>query len=575
MGVALTLPSLRAGFFADDLVHLGTFAGLLPAAFSGTPFQLFRFSVGDVAKNTALMRAGLLPWWTDPHLKLAFFRPLTALIHALDYRLWGMRPLGYHVTNLILWAAVLFTAGELIRRLAPTPRAATLAFLVYAFADARALVVTWIANRNALIATALAFATVIAWDSYRRGSGRLRAVLACSLFVLALLSGESAIGGLALLAGYEVFAVYPSLSSLGSRAKGLAPFVAIALLYVVAYKIGGFGASGSGMYVDPTGDPLGWMLVATQRYPALLAALIWGWPIDVWINGGVQRDVILIGSLVLAPVTVAVFWGTVRRHRSIAAICLGAGLALVPLTATFPSSRLLLLPGIGGALLVGTYLDEAWPAKSGERPRTVFAAVLALRHVVIAPITLLVTVGFISNAFQATRQEILDSPWPRDLADRDLLLVDAPHWASAFFLSAYLGMEARPYPHSAHVLNLSPFPATLTRVSPVALELRLKCGEMLTTEFERLMRGSRLRKGYEADAGLFRAVVLEMGVQGPTAVRFDFLKGLGPRSSLARWSGERYEIFDVPPLGWSVDLPAISQGFGRLRTAAPVCSRNR
>jgi hypothetical protein len=58
--------------------------------------------------------------WANPHIRsfnIAFFKwafldfyvanwhPLTWISHALDYALWGLNPLGHHLTNNILHAA--------------------------------------------------------------------------------------------------------------------------------------------------------------------------------------------------------------------------------------------------------------------------------------------------------------------------------------------------------------------------------------------------------------------------------------------------------------------------------------
>src|SRR5262245_22632556 len=51
--------------------------------------DLFTFTRGDPEGNLRLMDVGLmLPWWTDPHLKISFFRPLSSLTHFVDERLW-------------------------------------------------------------------------------------------------------------------------------------------------------------------------------------------------------------------------------------------------------------------------------------------------------------------------------------------------------------------------------------------------------------------------------------------------------------------------------------------------------
>lgn len=151
------------------------------------------------------------------------------------------------------------------------------------------------------------------------------------------------------------------------------------------------------------------------------------------------------------------------------------------------------------------------------------------------------------------------------------MLLNTPHWSSATYLIPCLGHAGRPYPQSAHLLNLSPYPARLVRTGPATLELRLRCGELLTTEFERLERKTPIPAGTAVDAGVFRATVLEAGIVGPKAVRFDFSEDLDRAPMLVQWDTSHYKPLVIPPVGAAVELPALSQGIGRLRSPAPSC----
>ncbi len=571
LGLIAALPALKAGFFADDFAHIMIVSGRLSSIMPITPIDMFRFSSGDPVWLQKMIGEGVFPWWTDPHFKGAFFRPLSAVTHILDYRHWGMNPVGYHATNILLWLLVLVAAVALIRRIAPTPRAAILSFFIFALADARALVIIWIANRNALVATALAFAALVAWDSHRREPGRLYGIISYILFGLSLLGGEAALGGVALLFAYEVLRLPDGRPTNAKRLKALVPFMAIITTYLLWYKLAGYGASGSGMYIDPASHPLAWIRVAAVRLPVLLAGLLWGWPIDLWMNGGATQTTLIAGALVLLPLSIGVFATTVRKHRSIAAIALGGVLSLLPVASTFPSARLLLLPGLAGALVLGTYLDDAWPLRSAGLLRAAFAAIVGLRHVILAPFLLLISMFALGDAFKQISLDILNSPWPENVATRDIVLVNAPTWVSATYLQSYLAAAGRPYPRRTYILNLSPYPATLSRNGPTTLELRFRCGEMLTSEFEKVERGSPIPVGTVIDAGIFHATVLESGTTGPTAVRFDFRQSFDTGPLFVRWIESRYEPVDVPALGSALELPALAQGVGRLRAPAPVC----
>jgi hypothetical protein len=56
-------------------------------------WELFSFTTGEPALNRALMEQGMmLPWWSDTELKIAFYRPLSALLHRAEFALWPDSP---------------------------------------------------------------------------------------------------------------------------------------------------------------------------------------------------------------------------------------------------------------------------------------------------------------------------------------------------------------------------------------------------------------------------------------------------------------------------------------------------
>jgi len=55
------------------------------------------------------------------------------------------------------------------------------------------------------------------------------------------------------------------------------------MAWVVAYKLGGYGAYGGAFYIDPAREPLPFALAVLKRMPALLAAQLAFPPADLWI----------------------------------------------------------------------------------------------------------------------------------------------------------------------------------------------------------------------------------------------------------------------------------------------------
>ena len=154
VALLLAAPSLTVGLAADDWLQLLVARGLHP--FAGLPqsrLDLFSFAGHDPATIQPLVDAGMFPWWTDPAVKLAFWRPLASFTHLVDWTLWPGAPWAMHLHSLAWFGLALAAAAALYRRLIGGWTAG-LATLLYALDDAHGPAVGWIANRNAMVAVA-------------------------------------------------------------------------------------------------------------------------------------------------------------------------------------------------------------------------------------------------------------------------------------------------------------------------------------------------------------------------------------------------------------------------------------
>src|SRR5688500_7216699 len=77
IGCWLRSPALQAGFHTDDAVQIGMLRGELGAHRS--MFDLFRFADGD-RDGLKLIESGYHPWWSQPNLRIAMFRPLASAL---------------------------------------------------------------------------------------------------------------------------------------------------------------------------------------------------------------------------------------------------------------------------------------------------------------------------------------------------------------------------------------------------------------------------------------------------------------------------------------------------------------
>ena len=268
LGVVLCAPSLWLGLQMDDYIHRAALVGGTGfTELSNSPADLFAFITGDREANRRAVAAGFNPWWAHEDLRLAFFRPMTGLTHWLDYKLWPQWPALMHLQSLAWFAAVVVAATLLYRRMLRPAWVAGLAALLFAVDDAHGLPVLWLANRNATIGVLFGLLTLLAHDRWRGDGWRPGALLAPPLLLLGLLSNEGALATAAYLFAYALFL---DRGTWRGRLLSLMPCALVCVAWLVAYRQMGYGAVGSGMYIDPGATPLRFLRAAAERAPVLL-----------------------------------------------------------------------------------------------------------------------------------------------------------------------------------------------------------------------------------------------------------------------------------------------------------------
>ena len=118
-----------------------------------------------------MIDAGQLPWWSDPQLKWALFRPLAVVTHFIDMMWWPTSPVTMHAHNLCWYAALLLCVWWLYRRSdpeGPTGLAGLTALCFYAFNVTNGAVASWIATRNAMMTALFVVLCVGLHDRARR-----------------------------------------------------------------------------------------------------------------------------------------------------------------------------------------------------------------------------------------------------------------------------------------------------------------------------------------------------------------------------------------------------------------------
>src|SRR5438445_6737113 len=197
--VAPSLSQRSASWLVPVLIALVTVTAFLPTLRN-------QFVSWDDDKNflenpdyRGLARSHLRWMWTTHR---GHYIPLTWMTFGLDYLLWGMNPVGYHLTSLLLHAANAVVFFFLVRRILTlalpgpaerghaVPVAAGFAALVFAIHPLRVESVAWVTERRDVLSGLFYLVTILMylWACERGARGRGWYWLSVAVFVLALLS---------------------------------------------------------------------------------------------------------------------------------------------------------------------------------------------------------------------------------------------------------------------------------------------------------------------------------------------------------------------------------------------------
>lgn len=339
--------------------------------------------------------------WMFTTFHMGHYQPLTWLTFGVDHALWGMNPLGYHLTNVLLHAAaavaLFFFADALLRRIDRTGSERTLPVLAGSFAAAclfaihplRVESVAWATERRDCLSGLFFVLALLAYLRYtgsERG-GRTRRwfyILTTACVVLSLLSKA---WGMTLPVVMLILDVYP-LRRLEVRAFHAArfrriwyekiPFVALAGI-TAALAIRAQSVSGALRSID--------RVDITQRIAQSAYGLIfyvWRslWPVDLSPIHDRPPGIRLLDppfSAALIGVVVITVGAILARRRLPALLAVWVSyivivspvLGIVQSGSQLVADRYSYLSCIGWALLAGGAIQWLW-----SRDRALVAGVL-------------------------------------------------------------------------------------------------------------------------------------------------------------------------------------------------------
>jgi len=312
----------------------------------------------------------------------AHYVPLTMLSLALDYRVWGLDPFGYHLTNIALHALTAVLVCVFLWPLMPSLGAATLAALIFAVHPLQMEAVTLAIQRKSVLSGVFFFATLIAYQAWRRSGRRAHYVAAVALFACAALSKPIVMSLPPLLWLYEYAFIDGRL-----RVRDKLPFFAIAAACGAAAM-----AAHAEVGATPTwhgGDPLRHAVMVARigaEYIGAMFAPIATSPAYYYRRALVFEPLNLLAVIAL----IALGLWTVLRRREMpwTFFCLAwFAIALLPESNIVPiaqlrADRFLYLPILGAAMWIAVGIASlpslAAPAWAIALPARLAGAALVL-----------------------------------------------------------------------------------------------------------------------------------------------------------------------------------------------------
>jgi hypothetical protein len=569
IGVVVFAQALAFGFQADDVWHQIFIRN--PPRWSlavPSPLTLFEFYDGNPTRTRWLVDQGIANWWTDPTVRIAFLRPLTALTHFFDHAVAPGSPLFAHAHTLLWYGALCAAVAALYRRALGPTWVAGLAAVFYAVDYNHGVIASWIANRSALVSGALGVAALVAHArAGAQAEGRLRWIaLSTLLLASSLLGGESGVGACAFFAAW---ALTMDRGPLARRLAALSPQIAVSLAWAAVYRAGHWGARGSGMYLDPLRDPLALAASMLEKVPFLVAAELGApGPDAILLSPRWQQLALLAFAVALTAAAGVALAPILRRDRAARFFALATALSLGPACATLVSVRQLTFAGIGLVGLVAQLcarvmdpeVDPAFrlPERGARRRVTLAVALLAgLAH---GPLSPLVAQGAVRQLWVVERllHKWSDPVDDKGLEQARLVIVNAPAYPFIGYLPARRTIDGRAVPSSMLTFGLGTRAMEISRPDEKTLVVQQE-GGFAATEMEQLTSSGAMRWKVGDRVSLTGVAIDVLTVTRdarPLRAAFRFEVALEDASlRWMAWDGDGLVAFELPKVGGSVRVP--------------------
>lgn len=570
LAFALSLPALITGYFGDDYMHHALLQESSPIQKPQdlSLFGLFSFVNGDTTRTHQLMDLGLLPWWTNPDLKYAFWRPISEITHWIDHRLWPSTPELMHAQNIAWYLLLIYLVYVLFKSSLPS-KASTLsagipilAMLIYGLDSSHGFTVSWIANRNSLIAATFGVSSLIFYIRWYHQGRHSNYILSLVFLSLSLLSAEFGISTCAYLGAFAIF------MDKSGPIKGLIyiiPHAALTGLWWLVYKVGNFGAANAdAYYLDPIASPLLFLSTLGERLVALIGSQ-WGLvPAEVFGFIGPSNpfvgNVALIVGAVFISLTLLLLTPLLKQYAHVRFWFFGMLFAALPVCSAAPHDRVLLFIGLGGSYCAAAIIIAALKHAQENYGDFALAAKLtaypfALTHLILAP--LLMPLMSYSTKIWSAQLDLTPALFAGinsidDIENKQFILFNVPI-GSALAITTTRVVQNLPLPDKLWVISTTDTDTTVTRISDNQLLATKPTGFITGAEqATRNLQSKPINVGDSVPLNGVTIEVIKLSTLGhPTQILLTFNHSLDNSNvTLLNWSpdSKQFEAIDTPEI---------------------------
>jgi hypothetical protein len=455
IGIALVLPSLAAGLFADDFIHyvLIREGHLVKQPDNISLFHLFSFIDTSPERRLQLFGFSLTPWWVSEQFSLLFFRPLSELSHYIDYRFLQNHVPLMHFHSILWYALLLGLITHCYKLFCPTHKVALLAFLLFIADATHGFTVAWLANRNALIAATFSLLALASHHQFRETQKLPYYILSLLSITCSFLAAEAGIVVGVLLLAYALF-----MDKAGPL-KGvqyLLPALAIFIIWFSLYKHYGYGAIGNrAYYIDPVESPALFLQNLPDRMARIIAMQFNILPVHLYKPYPVFMA--SLGAFFLVALLVPLLRKPSRSYRFFLCILL---LSIIPITSSELQDRNMLYVGIAACPLLAELIRYLW-----HLPQRLLAkgliTLIVLFHIIISALLMLPTSYgpkiMAQNSITAARS------LPGDITNNTILSFGIP-LLDASYTAAIRRTENLPLPQQFWNVTTSTYGLQVTRI---------------------------------------------------------------------------------------------------------------